>query len=120
MTGGMKMMAVLRSLVASYVITGVILLLLAFGVYKLELNEAAVNIMVIVIYVVVTLLGGIMTGKSVKEKKYLWGALFGFLYIALIFCASMIVSKEFDLLSTRSITAMLLCIGGGIFGGMVS
>lgn len=120
MTGGMKMIAVLRSLVASYIITGIVLLLLSFGVYKLELGEAAVNIMVIAIYLVVTFLGGIMTGKQVKEKKFLWGALFGLLYIIFIFLASIIISKEFDLLAMRSITAMLLCIGGGIFGGMVS
>ncbi len=120
MSGGMKLIAVLKSLVASYVMTALVLLLLSFGVYKLELSEAAVNIMVIAIYLVVTLLGGILTGKQVKEKKFLWGALFGFMYIILIFLASMIMSREFDILSTRSVTAVLLCVAGGIFGGMVS
>ncbi|MDE5966948.1 MAG: TIGR04086 family membrane protein [Lachnospiraceae bacterium] len=120
MAGGMKMMAVLKALVVSYVLTGIVLVLLAFGVYKLELSEAAVNIMVIVVYLAMTFLGGIITGKQVKVKKYLWGALYGFLYIALIFCASMVVSKGFDLLAVSSVTAMFLCVGGGIFGGMIS
>ena len=120
MSGGMKMVAVLKALVAAYVVTALLLLLLSFGVYKLELSEAAVNIMVIVTYLVVTFLGGILTGKQVKEKKFLWGALFGLIYIFLIFLASIIMSRDFDILSTRSVTAALLCIAGGVFGGMVS
>lgn len=120
MTVGMKFLSVLKSLIVAYVMTALILLLVAFGVYKLELTEAIVNILVIVIYVLVTFLGGLLTGKAVKEKQFLWGAIFGFLYILLIFGASIIVSEGFDLFATRTITSLLLCVAGGLLGGMLS
>lgn len=120
MTNGMKIMAVLRNLILMYILTAACLLLLSFGVYKLELSEAVVGIFVIVIYLAVTFLGGLLTGKKVKEKKFLWGALFGFLYILIVMLASLVMHKEFDVMSTKAVTSMVLCVCGGLLGGMFS
>ncbi len=118
MTNGMKIMAVLRTMILMYILTAICLLLVSFGVYKLELSEASVGIFVIVIYLAVSFLGGLLTGKKVKEKKFLWGALFGFLYIFLVMLASLVMHNEFDILSTKAVTSMILCVSGGLLGGM--
>ena len=45
-------MWVLKSLLVSYILTGVLLLLLAVALYKLELNEKAVSAAIVAIYIV--------------------------------------------------------------------
>ena len=57
-----KILWVLKGLLVSYVVTGVLLLLLAMALYRLELNEKSVSAAVIVIYVLSTLVGGIVIG----------------------------------------------------------
>ena len=67
-----KILWVLKGLLVSYVVTGVLLLLLAMALYRLELNEKSVSAAVIVIYVLSTLVGGIVIGKLAKVRRFLW------------------------------------------------
>lgn len=120
MSKSMKALEVLKSLIAAYIFTGVALAILAFVIYKLELSEAVVNIVIVAIYVLSSFIGGFITGKRVKERKFAWGVALGAMYILIIYLASLLLSKNFDLVSTSNITAFLLCIGGGMLGGMLS
>ena len=70
-----KGMWVLKSLLASYIVTGILLLILTFLVYKLELDEQMVVIGIVAIYVIATFVGGFILGKLTEVKKYIWGLL---------------------------------------------
>ncbi len=120
MSAKLKAMEVIKSLIAAYVVTGIALAILAFLVYKMELTESVVNIAIVAIYIIASFLGGFITGKKVKEKKFVWGLLLGVLYIFIIYLVSTIISQDFNLTSASSITAFFLCVGGGLLGGMVS
>lgn len=120
MSKSMKVLEVIKSLVVSYIFTGVALAALAFAIYKWNLNETVVNIVIMAVYVIASFLGGFMTGKKVKERKFFWGLLLGGLYILIIYGVSMIMSASLDMISTANIAACLLCLGGGMLGGMVS
>ena len=120
MSKSMKVLEVIKSLAASYIFTGVALAALAFVVYKWSLGETVVNIVILAVYVLASFLGGLITGKRVKERKFFWGLLLGGLYILIIYGVSMIMSASLDMISTASIAACLLCLGGGMLGGMVS
>jgi len=120
MSKSMKVLEVIKALAASYIFTGVALAALAFAVYKWSLGETVVNIVILAVYVLATFLGGLITGKRVKEQKFFWGLLLGGLYILIIYGVSMIMSASLDMISTASIAACLLCLGGGMLGGMVS
>lgn len=120
MSKSRKVLEVIRSLVAAYIFTGVALAILAFVIYKWELNETVVNIAILVIYVLASLLGGFMTGKRVKERKFIWGLLMGTFYILIIYGVSMIMKNSLDMVSTAGVLAGVLCVGGGMLGGMLS
>ena len=68
-----RVLWVLKALLAAYVITGILLLLLAMALYRLELNEKSVSAAVIAIYVLSTLVGGVVIGKLAKVRRFLWG-----------------------------------------------
>ena len=64
---------VLSTLLIMYILTGVALFVLAFLLYKMELTENIVTIGITAIYVVSGLLGGIIIGKRMKTRRFLWG-----------------------------------------------
>ena len=115
-----KVMWVLKSLLASYVVTGILLLLLAMALYKLELNEKAVSAAIVAIYIMATLIGGIIIGKFAKVKRFLWGLGLGIGYFALLLLITLGVYHSLNGGGTNLMTTFILCAGGGMAGGMLS
>ena len=110
----------IKSLLAAYIVTGLLLLLLALLLYKLQLSESVVNIGIIAIYVAACFLGGFLEGKMMKTRKFLWGGAFGLLYFAVLAIISLAVGQGFSGSSSHFVTTLILCIAGGTLGGMVS
>lgn len=120
MSAGKKFLVVIRGLIIAYAVTGVLLAVLAYLVFRFQLGENIADIAIVAIYVVVTFLGAFLTGKKVKEHKFLWGLLLGTLYIAIISVIAIILGQVFHVTSTASLTTIALCVGGGLLGGMLS
>ena len=110
----------IKSLLAAYIVTGLLLLLLALLLYKLQLSESVVNIGIIAIYVAACFLGGFLEGKKKKTRKFLWGGAFGLLYFAVLAIISLAVGQGFSGSSSHFVTTLILCMAGGTLGGMVS
>ena len=110
----------IKSLLAAYIVTGLLLLLLALLLYKLQLSESVVNIGIIAIYVAACFLGGFLEGKMMKTRKFLWGGAFGLLYFAVLAIISLAVGQGFSGSSSPFVTTLILCMAGGTLGGMVS
>jgi len=117
---GEKVMWVLKSLLASYIVTGILLLLLTFLVYKFKLSEQVVVGGIVSIYVISTFIGGFIIGKLTEVRKFIWGMLVGSLYFILLFLISYGVYREFNTNGLNTITTVILCWGGGTLGGMLS
>ena len=117
---GTTVMWVLKSLLASYIVTGILLLILTFLVYQFKLDEQIVVGGIVAIYVVSTFIGGMIIGKLTQVKRYLWGLLIGTLYFLLLFLISYGVYREFQTNGISMVTTVLLCVGGGMLGGMAS
>ena len=113
-------MWVLKSLLVSYVITGILLLLLAVALFKFELNEKAVSAAIVAIYIMATLLGGIIIGKFAKVRRYLWGLGLGIGYFALLLLITLGVYRTLNGDAANLMTTFILCAGGGMAGGMLS
>lgn len=110
----------IKSLLASYIVTGILLLVLTFFMYKFELNEKIVSAAIVGIYVVSTLIGGMIIGKLTKSKRYLWGMVLGIIYFVLLLLITLGVYRTLNGDSVSIGTSLILCAGGGMTGGMIS
>ena len=110
----------IKSLLASYIVTGILLLVLTFFMYKFELNEKIVSAAIDGIYVVSTLIGGMIIGKLTKSKRYLWGMVLGIIYFVLLLLITLGVYRTLNGDSVSIVTSLILCAGGGMTGGMIS
>ena len=80
---------VVRTLIVTYVISAVLLAALSFALFQFHLREPEVNAAVNVGYILSCLLGGLIAGKTMKTRRFLWGLLIGLLYFLFLFCMSM-------------------------------
>lgn len=117
---GIPVVFLLKSLLFSYILTGVMLALLAFLLYKLGLGEKTVSVAIIVIYVAATLFGGFVAGKRMGSRKFLWGLLMGSAYFLVLTAVSLCVGGAGIDVGTSFFTTLVLCAGGGMLGGMLS
>lgn len=111
---------VMKALLAAYVVTGLLLLLIAGLMYRFQLDEGKVQIGIIVTYILSCFVGGFLAGKMMKSRQFLWGVLLGLLYFLVMTLVSVAVNRELQSSSSGFITSFLLCMGGGMIGGMLS
>lgn len=107
-------------LVTMYIITGILLLLLAFFMYRTEPSEALVNGAIIAIYIIAGFAGGFLMGKRVGMRKYLWGLLMGALYYGILLLVGVILHQGLDTDAVHLISTMILCLLSATAGGMIS
>lgn len=115
-----KPKALLRSLLVSYLLSGILLLLLSFLLYKLKLKEEQINLAVYAVYVIACLVGGFLSGRSLQNRRFFWGLASGLLYFIVLFAISWLMKQGNALDMDRAITVLACCAAGGTAGGMMS
>lgn len=115
-----KIIWLLKALLFSYVVTGISLLLLSVLLYKFEWNEHLVSAAIVAVYVLSTVVGGIVIGKLVRTRRFFWGLLLGNLYFILLLVITIILYRSLSRNGLNMLTAWILCTGGGMTGGMIS
>lgn len=111
---------VLVDLVAMYVVTGILLVILAALLGRIDMTDSAVSIGIIATYILSCFIGGFLIGKKKKKKKYLWGLCVGAFYFLVLFLGNLAVNRGLDGQIVHMLTTAVLCTLSGMAGGMVS
>lgn len=115
-----KIMLVVKVLVVSYIVTGLVLVLLTTLLYQFGMGVEIISAGVVVAYLLSGFAGGFLIGKKQKEKKFLWGALVGSAYFVILVVISLIMYGGIQGEVGNFFTTMIMCVGSGMIGGMVS
>ena len=81
-------MRIFQALLVSYIITGILLLVLAVLLYKLNLDKGKVTAGITGIYVVSAFAGGFLIGSFQSPAKLITGLMLGILYFLLLVLVS--------------------------------
>lgn len=115
-----KFLGVLKILVVSYVITGVLLLLLSLCMLKMNVSSGIVTVGIVLIYIVSTFGGGFLLARMEKSRRLMWGTLFGLLYFLVLFVMSIIINKGLSVDYAACIRGFFVCLAAGAAGGFIS
>ena len=107
-------MRIFQALLVSYIITGILLLVLAVLLYKLNLDKGKVTAGI------TGIAGGFLIGKLQKVRKFIWGLMLGILYFLLLVLVSFGVYHTLQGDVMQIVTTLVLCAAGGMLGGMLS
>ena len=115
-----KVIFITKCILAAYILTAGLLLLLAFMLYRFGLSEKVVSLCIIGIYIAVTFAIGLLAGKRAGKKKFIWGLATGVLYYVILVIVSLIVNRGPQDIAGNMLTVFVLCAGSGMLGGMIS
>jgi len=116
----MQVMWMIKTLLACYFVTGLLLLLISFLLYRFSLSEQIVTIGIVATYVVSAMAGGFLAGKIKQKNKFVWGLLIGSIYFLLLIFISYGMYRNVEQGGVNLVTTALLCMCGGMLGGMLS
>lgn len=115
-----KPFLLLKAMAASYILTGLLLMILAFLMLKAGLTENQVSIGIIAVYVLSTFLGGRIAGKGAGSRKFVWGMAAGGGYFLILLLVTLFLGHTQTAAPIQLVTTFLMCAGGGMLGGMLS
>lgn len=114
-----RLVALLKCLMAAYLITGMLLFAVAGLLYKFSLGENVVDISIIVVYCISSLLAGLFFAKGAASRRFIWGMAAGAVYFLIICVVTFAVEGQLHLMSNSCITTLFICTGSGMLGGML-
>lgn len=120
MKGNVKVMWFLKAILASYIISGCLLLLFTYFVYKVQLEENIVVAGILFIYFLSTFVGGYIIGKLSQFQKYIWGMISGFVYFFVLMLVSFGLYRGLGTNGVQTIFSAIVCVAGGMMGGMIA
>ena len=107
-------------LLGAYIITAMLLLLLAFIVYQFSMGEKITGVCIVIIYVLTNFAAGFFMGKKKKVKKYLSGMMIGIAYFGMLVLMSLLCHGGLQDFAGDFFTTLAICAGAGTLGGMLS
>ncbi|MDD3337495.1 MAG: TIGR04086 family membrane protein [Lachnospiraceae bacterium] len=117
---GQKIFWLVKGMIFAYAVTGILLMLLAFLLYRMDLSEQMVSMGIMAIYTVSCFVSGFYIGHKRQNKKYLWGLLEGLLYFVLLLLISYMAGPGKSTDMQHILISLGLCLAGGTLGGMLS
>ena len=110
----------LRSLLFSYLLSAILLIVISFAMYKLRLPEKQVHQAVDAVYILSCALAGFAAGKGLKRGRFFCGCIAGLLYFAVLLAVSALLNQGITAAPQELAIAAGLCAGSGIIGGVLS
>ncbi len=110
----------LKTLLLSYVVTAVLMFVLAFVLYKMKWSSSQASWGIMLIYLLSCALGGFIAGKRMRSRRLLWGIASGLLYFAVLFLLSLAVGSGLRGDMQGTLTVLAACLGGGAAGAFLS
>ena len=109
-----------RSLIISYIFTGILLLGLALLMYKSSLTTKQVTLGINAIYMIACFVGGFLSAKACGSRRLIWGLVMGLLYFILLFGITLLFYHKISQGMVHFFTVLALCAMGGGLGGIIS
>lgn len=113
-------MALMKCLLAGYLLSGLLLVITAFVLYRIGLTEKTASLIIVGIYVSSCFVCGFLAGKVFRNRKFVWGLLEGVLYFLILAVISLACHTDLQGLGNDGLTTWILCAASGTLGGMLS
>ncbi len=110
----------IRSLILSFFLSVLLLFGLTFLLYKFRLSEPQITFGICTVYSLSCLAGGLLAGKAMKSRRFLWGFLTGVLYFLVLLTVSALQDQGVAAEQSQIVKILAVCAGSGMLGGIIS
>jgi putative membrane protein (TIGR04086 family) len=116
---GLKLVSLLKGLLASYIITIPAFMVFALIMTNLDFPQKLLTPAVVVITVISVLTAGAVSTRGVRSRGWLNGSIVGFIYMLVLYLFSSILCKNFTV-DRYVITMTIIGVLAGAIGGIMS
>lgn len=110
----------LKGLLFSTLIMGLLIVLLAFVMFKGQIGDSVMSALLIVALCLSTFLGAWYFAKHAESRRFLWGLGFGAAFFIIYLVLTISLSPDFSVQLERSLTMLAFALLSGCVGGMLS
>ena len=71
-------------------------------------------------YIISCLIGGLVAGRRLKVRRFLWGVAVGAVYFAVLLIGSLLMNRGISSDAVHVVTTLIMCMAAGMIGGMIS
>ena len=114
-----KLKMLIFTTLAAVVAAAILLVLSAVLLDKLGLNAGQARILIYAVYIISALAAGLMAGKWQRERKFMWGALAGTVWLVTVLVVSLCTNGT-AIDAGELFPAFVCMVGGGMLGGMLA
>ena len=114
-----KMGCILLGMLIAYTITLLGILILALGLYKWNFSVNTIDIGILVLYLISCLVGGMVAGKKVGNRKFFWGLMLGVAYFIVLVMLSLFGEGGISSEVKEIMLPGIICLFSGMLGGML-
>ena len=111
---------ILKSLLCAYLVTGVLLLISHSTALQMRTGGKTGSRGIFTVYILSTLAGGFVAGRTVLVRKFVWGLGIGVVVHLLLVLISFGIYHSIQEPFPQLLIVCILCTGGGMIGGMIS
>lgn len=110
----------LKETLIEMIVSAVLLAAVSFIVLRMTPSFAITKVMILAIYGISTFIGGYIIGKVMTKQKFIWGAVSGVVYFAIIALIALVVKGGIDTGTVGIISGFVVSVVAGTIGGMIS
>lgn len=118
LTSKINMISMGKGILAGYILIIPVFIFFAYAVSLMKYPEKYITGTVIIANIISVIVAGSISASSVSEKGWLNGAVAGFIYYALLFFISSMISGNFHF-GLSALSTLITSILAGSFGGML-
>lgn len=115
-----KYITFVKATIMAYIITIILLALIALLLYKSDSCKEYVNWMMDAVYVLANFTGGFICAKVIGHKKILCGIAAALVYLVILGAVSLALSGGIMNELPQNANIVFLCICGGVIGAVFS
>ncbi len=120
MSIGKKGIVIGKVLVVEAVVSGVLLLLAAYAALKICPSDKTLNYYVMAIYAASAFVGGMIAGRSMETRRFVWGIVAGLVYVAVVLVIALVTRGSVASGSVGLVRLIVPSVLAGMLGGMMS
>lgn len=109
----------IKAWLISFLITGIILIILAVVVYCLNCSMLVVYCGVIASYIIANVVGSYLWANYVQHKRLIVGIVFGGVYFMILLVTSMVFATDVGISWSNGVRALTICLCSSIFGSLL-
>lgn len=110
----------MKALIAGYILTLVMLLILTYVIKKFTLDEKTVNSIIGAVYLVGSFLGGMLAAWMAGRRRLVAGMVYGGLYMVILIIISSVMMKAPVYDTSSMVVKVLTGMVSGAIGGFFS